>query len=92
MKYLIALCILACTIGASKLDRPPVIKDASPELQLFLDNVYRYHNNHEILDTNPNGSRNGNRGDVVIYASGSVYYWGVCISNPNGTDWRTVSP
>ena len=41
----------------------------------------------EIVTSNPNGSRNGKRGDVLLYVGATQSVLTVCVSSPDGTQW-----
>ena len=45
------------------------------------------HNNLQVVTTEPQGSRKGNYGDVVLYKSATQSILSICVSSPSGTTW-----
>ena len=73
---------------AGQIPEPPPIKDY--ETRTYLRTLYTEHNNLEIVTSNPNGSRNGKRGDVLLYVGATQSVLTVCVSSPNGTSWLAI--
>ena len=70
---------------AGLIPEPPPIKDF--ETRTYLKTLYNNHNNLEIVNTNPNGSRNGKRGDTLLYVGATQSVITICVSSPDGTQW-----
>ena len=72
---------------AGNLTQPPVLKKEPVEEQHYLKEIYNNWNNLEGTTTNPDGSRRGNYGDMLLLNSSGTYYLEICVSSPNGTVW-----
>ena len=87
--------LLACLLGmgvvwAGELPKPPPDDKLSRETQAYLHKINRHHNNWVEVTANPNGSRQGQRMDVVVYNAAGSYKFCVNISSTagGGTTWR----
>jgi len=73
-------------VWAGELPFPPALKDEPVEELAYLRTIQRNWNNIPIVTTNPNGARNGNLGDMILYNnSGS---WKDCYNIDGGQSWR----
>lgn len=90
LKHLIAyslLFLLIASIGfADKIPSPPRIDDLviRDYFQKIYDNLHRL----EVVTTNPDGSRNGKKGDMLLLNSGEIYY--LEINTNSGTVWSGI--
>ena len=74
--------------NAGQLRNPPVVPDQTIEQINFNNDIHRNWNNLEITTTNPDGSRTGRRGDILLLNDSGTYYLEVCVSSPTGTVWN----
>ncbi len=88
-KILFSLLFIPSICLASNISQPPVLKDR--QIREYLKNIADNFNNIEWVTTNPDGSRLGKRGDVVILETGGNYYVEFCVSSPSGTTWRGIA-
>lgn len=70
---------------------PPKGNDARDNYNF--NNVLSTHFNQlEVVTNNPNGNRQGQIGDMVIYqATGNIYKFEVQTKSPNGNLWQGVN-
>lgn len=70
---------------------PPSIKDR--DTLLYLRKLHQSLHNIEITTTDPNGSRRGMNGDVIIFNDSGTYRWRVNVSTTpeGGTTWSSVT-
>ena len=85
IQTILLLALLVNNCWAGLIPEPPPIKDF--ETRTYLKTLYNHHNNMEIVTSNPNGSRNGKRGDVLLYVGATQSVLTVCVSSPDGTQW-----
>ena len=90
MKWLLLVLCGITVAWAGELPEPPPDDKLSRETQAYLHKINRHHNNWAEVTTNPNGSRQGQRMDVVVYNNASSYKFCVNISSTlgGGTTWR----
>jgi len=75
MRWLILLIILLSTaVMADNIPSPPPLKDLPSELQHYLKSIQVNLHRLPVTTTNPDGVRNGKKGDMVLFESGSLYY------------------
>ena len=84
---LLAIFVALCHAG--QIPSPPPVKDQ--ELANYLSQIYSNSNNLTIVTSDPNNSRQGTYGDMVIYNNAGTYYFEICTSNPNGKTWKKVT-
>lgn len=94
MRYLIVLAgvlVLATTCSADILPDPSKVEDR--ETRFYLNKVKQAIGNIEITTSDPNGSRRGMFGDVVIFNDSGTYRWRVNTSTTpqGGTTWSSVT-
>lgn len=85
-----AFCLFTTYVFAGLLPAPPV-RNVSVEEQHYLRSIYENHNKLEIVTSNPDGSRTGKRGDILLFNDSETYYLEICISSPTGTVWKGVA-
>lgn len=94
MRVIILTIIILLLYGNlwAELPAPPILRDLPVQAQQYFKILYDNHNKFEVVTTDPNGSRRGNYGDMVIYKDivGGTWFICVCISTPNGTVWKEV--
>lgn len=89
-KLLIFLFLFSGVCYAGNISDPPVDNKISIQLMQYLKEISDNFNQLEVVTTNPDGSRLGNYGDIVLLITGGNYYVEICVSSPNGTVWRGV--
>jgi hypothetical protein len=72
---------------AKKISQPIPSNTQSVEEQNFDREIYDNWGLLEVVTENPDGTRKGRLGEVVIYNLTGTYYLEICVSSPNGTVW-----
>lgn len=81
-------------VYADKISSPPPLQKACPEckqdtaLYHYLREIYENFHRLEIVTSTPNGSRQGKRGDMVVYQTGGISY--LAINTDSSTTWSGV--
>jgi hypothetical protein len=72
---------------AKDLKAPPPLRDIEVSQRKFLQSVYDNFNNLEVVESSPNGSRNGDYGDIIFYNNSGT--WKLCVqtTEQGGTTW-----
>ncbi len=66
---------------------PPPPLDSEPAVeQHYFDEIYRNWHRLEVVTTNPDGARNGKKGDMLHLQTGGNYYH--CENVDSLTTWR----
>ena len=89
---LIGLLLSASLAWASHVPSPPPsIKDQ--HILRYLRKLQKSMHNIEIVTSDPNGSRRGMNGDVIIFNDSGTYRWRVNTSTTpeGGTTWSSVT-
>ena len=88
MKKLLILFIILIplVVWAGNIAQPPVIQDKVTKeyLKTIADNW----NKLEVVTSNPDGSRSGRLGEMILLNSSGTYYLEICTSSPDGTVWK----
>ena len=82
--------LLTSTVYAAELTQPPVDRDLTIQTRQYFKDIADNFNNLEVVTTNPDGSRRGKYGDVLLLYIGGSYYAEFCVSSPSGTVWLGV--
>lgn len=92
MRYLYIILIVLCTFLLSAYNTPEPPKLMERSNQEYLKILYNKIQNIEVVNypPKPNGNIQGKYGDMLLVASGSIYYFEVNVSSPNGKSWRGV--
>ena len=84
---LITSILMVCTWAiADNISAPPPIKDA--DTFHYLRQVYENLHRLQVVTTNPDGVRNGKRGDMVLLQTGGNSY--LEINSDSSTTWLGV--
>lgn len=88
---ILVILALACYSFADTLPDPSKVEDR--ETRFYLNKVKQAIGNIEITTSDPNGSRRGMFGDVVIFNDSGTYRWRVNVSTTpqGGTTWASVT-
>ena len=81
--------LLAIFSYAEKIPSPPPLKDSPPALQHYLETLYDNINSLEVVTSNPDGTRNGEKGDMLLLQTGGTSY--LEINTDSSTTWRGVA-
>lgn len=85
----IGLFLGSCAIVfAGKITTPPPFTKINPNLQHWLYEVYQHFQILEVTTTNPDGSRNGKKGEMLHLQTGGKFYH--CENTDGSTTWRAV--
>ena len=74
---------LCFSVLADKIPSPPLLKD--PALLHYLKIIYDNHNRLEVVTSNPDGSRKGKKGDMVLLQTGGNSY--LEVNSDSNTTW-----
>ena len=66
-------CLLCMTAFADKIPAPSPLRSTPKEEKAYLDIIYNNHNSLEVVDADPNGSKVGKKGYIILYISGTTY-------------------
>lgn len=88
MKHVWLVLIIVFLCGY-KMPEPPKIEDK--DLSEYLKTIYYKINLLETVTVNPDGSRQGRLGQMVLLNNSGTYYLEICVSSPDGTTWRGVA-
>lgn len=80
----LAMLAVAFLANADNIPAPPPLKDMPVELQHYLRSIYENLHRIPVTTTNPNGSREGKKGDMVLYDSTNNY---LMINIDSSTTW-----
>ena len=58
---------------ADNISSPPPLPDESAMEQHYFDEIYRNFNRLGVVSSIPDTTRNGKKGDMLLYISGSTY-------------------
>ena len=84
----IAGCVLSsCLAWADVISAPPPIKDAN--IYHYLRQIYENMHRLQVVTTNPDGTRNGKKGDMVLLQTGGTSY--LEVNTDSLTTWRGVA-
>ena len=75
-------------VFASKISSPPPLAETSPALQHYLQELYDNYHRLEVVTTNPDGSRYGKKGDMLLLQTGGNSY--LEINTDSSTTWLGV--
>lgn len=66
---------------------PPKGNEAK-DAYLYNSVLHNHFNQIQVVSANPNGNNTAEYGSMLIYkATGSIYYFTVQVTSPNGTNW-----
>ena len=74
------------TAFADKISSPPPLSKDLVIIQHYLQEIYRNLHRLEVVTTNPDGSRQGKKGDQLQLQTGGNYYH--CENADSSTTWR----
>lgn len=87
MKFIIGfICGFIVSAGlvlADNITSPPPIKD--PTIAHYFKQIYDNFHRLQVVSTDPDASRSGKKGDMVLYLTGGVGV--LCVNVDSATDW-----
>lgn len=94
--FLVVVVLASWTFGfsvsareaTSKLGQPPAGTGVPVDVRAYLKDLYDNHNLLGVVTTNPDGSRRGKLGQMVLFNDSGTYYLEICTSSGGGTQWR----
>ena len=88
--YLIILLFFCGNVYADKINSPPPLQDIPVSLQIYLQEIKDNFHRLEVVTTNPDGLRNGKRGDqLLLQIDGSSY---ITVNTDSSTTWLSYAP
>jgi len=91
IRYIVAFLILrgiVMELQAGELRTPPPLLGEPVEEQTYFRDIWRNWNNLKIITTNPNGSDEGQKGDMVFFDTATDK---ICINVDGSTAWRCAN-
>ena len=73
---------------AGNISTPPPLEGEPAAEQHYLDEIYRNWNRLEVVTSNPDGSGNGKKGDMLLLQTGGSSYFEV--NSDSNTTWLGV--
>jgi hypothetical protein len=73
---------------AGKISAPPPLPDLPVSLQSYLKRIYDNIHSIEVTTDNPDGSRNGQKGDMLLLQTGGSSY--IEINTDGSTAWLGI--
>ena len=80
---------ISLTAMADNIPSPPPLSGQPPELQHYLRSIYENFHRLPVTTTNPDGVRNGKKGDMVLLITGGSYYLEINVDSLQ--TWRGVA-
>lgn len=80
--------LFVSTAFADRISSPPPLPDEPPAEQAYLTEIYNNFHRLEVVTTNPDGSRNGKKGDMLLLQTGGNSY--LEINSDSSTIWLGV--
>ncbi len=77
-----------CSASADKIPAPPPMPDESPAEQAYLYGIYTNLHRLEVVTTNPDGLRNGKKGDMLLLQTGGNSY--LEVNSDSSNTWLGV--
>lgn len=85
--FIIGFLVSASLVLADNIASPPPIKD--PNILHYFQQIYENLHRLQVVTVNPDGSRNGKKGDMILLQTGGSSY--LEINSDSGTTWRGIS-
>jgi len=77
----------ACVAFADKISAPPPLKDAN--VFHYFRQIYENLHRLEVVTSNPDGSRSGLRGDMLLLQTGGTSY--IQVNTNSVQEWRGIA-
>ena len=90
MRFIIGLIagflLSAVVVMADNISAPPPIKDVS--ILHYFNQIYANFHRLQVVTTNPDGTRNGKKGDMILLQTGGSSY--LEINSDSSTTWLGI--
>ena len=77
--------ILVSKVLADNISAPPPLPNSEPSVAHYFRQIYDNFHRLQVVSSDPDGSRAGKKGDMVLYLTGGVGV--LCINMDSVTDW-----
>jgi len=74
---------LSFGVMADNIPSPPPLSNQPPELQHYLRSIYENFHRLPVTTTNPDGSRRGKKGDMLLLQTGGNHYLEINTNSSN---------
>lgn len=81
--------LLISTAFADKISSPPPLDEKLVIVQHYLQDIYQNLHRLEVISSSPDTTRNGKKGDMLLYISGVTYR--LYINVDSITSWKYVA-
>ena len=71
---------------AADIPSPPNLPDMPVSLQHYLGRIFNHLGRIEVTETNPDGSRNGKKGEILLLQTGGSNY--IEVNTDGSTTWE----
>ena len=85
------LLLMCSTAYAGRILTPPPLPTLPKDLSFYLKSIQEKINVMEVVDTAPNGTRQGDNGEFILYNNSGTYELWVNSSSGGGTSWQRIS-
>ena len=85
--FIFGFLLSAVIVFADNISAPPPIKDAN--VLHYFTQIYNNFHRLQVVTTNPDGTRNGKTGDMILLQTGGTSY--LEINTNSSTTWRGVA-
>ena len=73
---------------ADNISAPPPLPNSEPSVAHYFRQIYENFHRLQVVTTNPDGVRNGKKGDMILLQTGGNSY--LEINSDSGTTWRGI--
>lgn len=77
---------LSFSVKADNIPSPPPLAGQPPELQHYLRSIYENFHRLPVTTSNPDGTRRGKKGDMLLLQTGGNNY--IQVNTDSSTQWR----
>ncbi len=85
---LIAGFVLSCAVAKAGIITSPPPSDIPVQTQQYLFNIWQNMNRPEVVTSDPNGSRKGKKGDLVLFNNSGTF--SLEVNTTGSTVWQTL--
>ena len=82
---IISLFCISNIVFADNISAPPPFPKSDPSVSFYFKQIYDNFHRLQVVSSDPDGSRAGKKGDMVLYLTGGVGV--LCINMDSVTDW-----
>ena len=88
---IILILLVVSASWAGELVAPAPTRDVPHETQRYLRSIYDNFHKPPVTEDNPNGSRQGDKGELIIYDNSGTFKLCINVDDGGGTTWRCTS-